>query len=347
MHLNLGLAKTINRATHVTRGFRRIVMVTAAGEGRPGRLVADLTNEFSRRGIDVSQLPIEGSEDTASSMPAPAHKVLAKWSRHRQGTARHELGESLDHQCALIVTDPRRLDEIVGLQAQSDRPVVVLLATDPDDAPDKLPEIVDVVVTPNPQTDPWEHLGVPVHSIGVPATGGGPAPGDRPNRIALLGPCTDEQLADALLAFDHACQVVPGWSLEICLDDESRARSAVAARRDVGIHPAGSENTVMNQSELALVMTRKEDLASRILDAAGAGLPAAAYADTPAAADILSRCGYPAAGELSSALAQGMADAPLRRIQREYVAEVLADHAGAKIGEAWLDLMFNVGLSRH
>ena len=289
MHLNLGLAKTINRATHVTRGFRRIVMVTAAGEGRPGRLVADLTNEFSRRGIDVSQLPIEGSEDTASSMPAPAHKVLAKWSRHRQGTARHELVESLDHQCALIVTDPRRLDEIVGLQAQS----------------------------------------------------------DRPNRIALLGPCTDEQLADALLAFDHACQVVPGWSLEICLDDESRARSAVAARRDVGIHPAGSENTVMNQSELALVMTRKEDLASRILDAAGAGLPAAAYADTPAAADILSRCGYPAAGELSSALAQGMADAPLRRIQREYVAEVLADHAGAKIGEAWLDLMFNVGRSHH
>lgn len=231
MHLNLGLAKTINRATHVTRGFRRIVMVTAAGEGRPGRLVADLTNEFSRRGIDVSQLPIEGSEDTASSMPAPAHKVLAKWSRHRQGTARHELVESLDHQCALIVTDPRRLDEIVGLQAQSDRPVVVLLATDPDDAPDKLAEIVDVVVTPNPQTEPWEHLGVPVHSIGVPATGGGPAPGDRPNRIALLGPCTDEQLADALLAFDHACQVVPGWSLEICLDDESRARSAVAAPR--------------------------------------------------------------------------------------------------------------------
>lgn len=145
MHLNLGLAKTINRATHVTRGFRRIVMVTAAGEGRPGRLVADLTNEFSRRGIDVSQLPIEGSEDTASSMPAPAHKVLAKWSRHRQGTARHELVESLDHQCALIVTDPRRLDEIVGLQVQSDRPVVVLLATDPDDAPDKLAEIVDVV----------------------------------------------------------------------------------------------------------------------------------------------------------------------------------------------------------
>ena len=345
MHLNLGLAKTINRATHVTRGFRRIVMVTAAGEGRPGRLVADLTNEFSRRGIDVSQLPIEGSEDTASSMPAPAHKVLAKWSRHRQGTARHELVESLDHQCALIVTDPRRLDEIVGLQVQSDRPVVVLLATDPDDAPDKLAEIVDVVVTPNPQTEPWEHLGVPVHSIGVPATGGGPAPGDRPNRIALLGPCTDEQLADALLAFDHACQVVPGWSLEICLDDESRARSAVAARRDVGIHPAGSENTVMNQSELALVMTRKEDLASRILDAAG--VPSAAYADTPAAADILSRCGYPAAGELSSALAQGMADAPLRRIQREYVAEVLADHAGAKIGEAWLDLMFNVGRSHH
>ena len=112
MHLNLGLAKTINRATHVTRGFRRIVMVTAAGEGRPGRLVADLTNEFSRRGIDVSQLPIEGSEDTASSMPAPAHKVLAKWSRHRQGTARHELVESLDHQCALIVTDPRRLDAV-------------------------------------------------------------------------------------------------------------------------------------------------------------------------------------------------------------------------------------------
>ena len=186
MHLNLGLAKTINRATHVTRGFRRIVMVTAAGEGRPGRLVADLTNEFSRRGIDVSQLPIEGSEDTASSMPAPAHKVLAKWSRHRQGTARHELVESLDHQCALIVTDPRRLDEIVGLQAQSNRPVVVLLATDPDNAPDKLPEIVDVVVTPNPQTEPWEHLGVPVHSIGVPATGGSPAPGDRPNRIALL-----------------------------------------------------------------------------------------------------------------------------------------------------------------
>ena len=231
MHLDLGLTKTINRATHVTRGFRRIVMVTAAGEGRPDRLVTDLTNEFSRREIDVSQLPIEGSEDTASSMPAPAHKVLAKWSRHRQGTARHELGESLDHQCALIVTDPRRLDEIIGFQAQSDRPVVVLLATDPDDAPDKLPEIVDVVVTPNPQTDPWEHLGVPVHSIGVPATGGGPAPGDRPNRIALLGPCTDEQLADALLAFDHACHVVPGWSLEICLDDESRARSAVAAPR--------------------------------------------------------------------------------------------------------------------
>ena len=231
MHLDLGLTKTINRATHVTRGFRRIVMVTAAGEGRPDRLVTDLTNEFSRREIDVSQLPIEGSEDTASSMPAPAHKVLAKWSRHRQGAARHELGESLDHQCALIVTDPRRLDEIIGFQAQSDRPVVVLLATDPDDAPDKLPEIVDVVVTPNPQTDPWEHLGVPVHSIGVPATGGGPAPGDRPNRIALLGPCTDEQLADALLAFDHACHVVPGWSLEICLDDESRARSAVAAPR--------------------------------------------------------------------------------------------------------------------
>lgn len=184
MHLDLGLTKTINRATHVTRGFRRIVMVTAAGEGRPGRLVADLTNEFSRRGIDVSQLPIEGSEDTASSMPAPAHKVLAKWSRHRQGTARHELGESLDHQCALIVTDPRRLDEIVGLQAQSDRPVVVLLATDPDNAPDELPELVDVVVTPNPKTDPWMHLGIPVHSIGVPAAGGNPAPGDRPKRVA-------------------------------------------------------------------------------------------------------------------------------------------------------------------
>ena len=186
MHLNLGLAKTINRATHVTRGFRRIVMVTAAGEGRPGRLVADLTNEFSRRGIDVSQLPIEGSEDTASSMPAPAHKVLAKWSRHRQGTARHELVESLDHQCALIVTDPRRLDEIVGLQVQSDRPVVVLLATDPDDAPDKLAEIVDVVVTPNPQTEPWEHLGVPVHSIGVPATGGGPPLATAPTELPYL-----------------------------------------------------------------------------------------------------------------------------------------------------------------
>ena len=32
MHLDLGLAQTINRATHVTRGFRHIVMVTAAGD---------------------------------------------------------------------------------------------------------------------------------------------------------------------------------------------------------------------------------------------------------------------------------------------------------------------------
>ena len=102
----------------------------------------------------------------------------------------------------------------------------------------------------------------------------------------------------------------------------------------------------MNQSELALVVTRKEDQASRILDAASAGLPAVAHADTPAAADILSRCGYLATAELSSALAQGMADAPLRRIQRESVAEVLSDHASAKTGNAWLDLMFNVGRSR-
>ena len=307
MHLDLGLAKTINRATHVTRGFRRIVMVTAAGDDCPNRLVADLTEEFSRRGIEVSQLPLVGAEKPISSMATPAHKVLAKWSRHRQENARHELGESLDHQSAIIVADPCRLDEVVDLRGadRSDRPVVVLLATDPDKAP-----------------------------------------GDRPKRIVLLGPYTDEQLADVLVAFDRACQVVPGWSLEVCLDDESRARSAVAARRDVGIYPAGSEETIMNQSELALVVTRKEDQASRILDAASAGLPAVAHADTPAAADILSRCGYLATAELSSALAQGMADAPLRRIQRESVAEVLSDHASAKTGNAWLDLMFNVGRSR-
>ena len=53
-----------------------------------------------------------------------------------------------------------------------------------------------------------------------------------------------------------------------------------------------------------------------------------------------------ATGELSSALAQGMADAPLRRIQQESAAKVLADHAAAKISEAWLDLMFNVVRSR-
>lgn len=349
MHLDLGLAQTINRATHVTRGFRHIVMVTAAGDDHPDRLVADLSDEFSRRGIKVSQLPI-GPEDViiASSTPAPARKVLTKWSHHRQEKTRQELDESLDQQSAIIFTDPRRLDEVADLQVANrpERPVVVLLATDPENAPDELPELVDVVVTPNPKTDPWMHLGIPVHSIGVPAAGGNPAPGDRPKRVALLGPCTDEQLADALLAFDRACQVVPGWSLEICLDDESRVHSAVAARRDVGIHPAASENTVMNQSELALVMTRKEDLASRILDAAGAGLPAVSYADTPAAADMLSRCGYPATGELSSALAQGMADAPLRRIQQESAAKVLADHAAAKISEAWLDLMFNVVRSR-
>lgn len=352
MHLDLGLTQTIQRATHVTRGFRRVVMVTAAGHDRPDRLVADLTDEFSRRGIEVSQLPIEGSEDASapSSVPAPARKVLRKWSRHRDEKARQALDESLDHQSAIIVTDPSRLDEVADLQVagQAVRPVVILLATDPDKTPDELPQLVDLVVTPNPDTNPWKHLGVPVHSIGVPATSASPAPGNRPKRVALLGPCTDEELSDALVAFDRACQVVPGWSLEVCLDDETRAHSAVAARRDVGIHPAGSENTVMNQSELALVLTREEDLASRILDAAGAGLPAVAYADTPAAADILSRCGYPAANreELASALSQGMADAPLRRIQRESAAEVVSDHDKSKIGDAWLDLMFSVGRSR-
>lgn len=45
MHLDLGLAQTINRATHVTRGFRHIVMVTAAGDDHPDRLVADLSDE--------------------------------------------------------------------------------------------------------------------------------------------------------------------------------------------------------------------------------------------------------------------------------------------------------------
>ena len=187
-----------------------------------------------------------------------------------------------------------------------------------------------------------------MHSIGVPAAGASPTPGDRPKRVALLGPCTDEELSEALATFDRACQVVPGWSLEVCLDDETRVHSAVAARRDVGIHPTGSENTIMNQSELALVLTREEDLASRILDAAGAGLPAIAYADTPAAADILSRSGYPATNmeELASALSQGMADAPLRRIQRESAADVVSDHGSSKIGDAWLDLMFTVGRSR-
>lgn len=116
MHLDLGLAKTINRATHVTRGFRRIVMVTAAGDDCPNRLVADLTEEFSRRGIEVSQLPLVGAEEPISSMATPAHKVLAKWSRHRQENARHELGESLDHQSAIIVADPCRLDEVVDLR---------------------------------------------------------------------------------------------------------------------------------------------------------------------------------------------------------------------------------------
>ena len=352
MHLDLGLAQTINRATHVTRGFRRIVMVTATGDNRPDRLVADLTDEFSRRGIEVSQLPIEGSEGITvpSSVPAPARKVLKKWSLHRQEKTRQDLGESLDHQSAIIVTDPNRLDEVADLPVagQADRPVVVLLATDPDKAPDELPQLVDLVVTPNPDTNPWKHLGVPVHSIGVPAAGASPTPGDRPKRVALLGPCTDEELSEALATFDRACQVVPGWSLEVCLDDETRIHSAVAARRDVGIHPARSENTIMNQSELALVLTREEDLASRILDAAGAGLPAIAYADTPAAADILSRSGYPATNmeELASALSQGMADAPLRRIQRESAADVVSDHGSSKIGDAWLDLMFTVGRSR-
>lgn len=352
MHLDLGLTQTINRATHVTRGFRRIVMVTATGDNRPDRLVADLADEFSRRGIEVPQLPIEGSKDTTapSSVPAPARKVLKKWSLHRQEKTRQDLGESLDHQSAIIVTDPSRLDEIADLPVagQADRPVVVLLATDPDKAPDELPQLVDLVVTPNPDTNPWKHLGVPVHSIGVPAAGASPTPGDRPKRVALLGPCTDEELSEALATFDRACQVVPGWSLEVCLDDETRIHSAVAARRDVGIHPARSENTIMNQSELALVLTREEDLASRILDAAGAGLPAIAYADTPAAADILSRSGYPATNmeELASALSQGMADAPLRRIQRESAADVVSDHGSSKIGDAWLDLMFTVGRSR-
>lgn len=345
MHLDFGLTKTINRATHVTRGFRRIVMVTGANDGH--RLIADLTDEFTRRGIEVSQLPIGGSEDTAPSRPAPARTMLEKWSRRLQESAHHTLDESLDHQSAIIVSGLSRLDEVARLQiaGQPDRPVVVALATDPVETPDELPELVDAVVTTNPQTDPWEHLDVPVYSIGVPAHGANPSPSDRPKRIVLLGPCIDEQLADGLAAFDDACQVVPGWTLEVCLD-ESRARSAIAARRDVGIHSAGSENTIMNQSELALVMTRTEDLASRILDAAGAGLPAVAYAATPAAADILSRCGYPATDELSSALAQGMADAPLRRIQRESIATVLADHASKKIGDAWLDLMFNVGRNR-
>ena len=250
MHLDLGLAQTINRATHVTRGFRRIVMVTATGDNRPNRLVADLTDEFSRRGIEVSQLPIEESKDTTapSSVPAPARKVLKKWSLHRQEKARQDLGESLDHQSAIIVTDPSRLDEIADLPVagQADRPVVVLLVTDPDKAPDELPQLVDLVVTPNPDTNPWKHLGVPVHSIGVPAAGASPTPGDRPKRVALLGPCTDEELSEALATFDRACQVVPGWSLEVCLDDETRIHSAVAARRDVGIHPAGSENTIMS-----------------------------------------------------------------------------------------------------
>lgn len=230
MHLDLGLAQTINRATHVTRGFRRIVMVTATGDNRPDRLVADLTDEFSRRGIEVSQLPIEGSEGITvpSSVPAPARKVLKKWSLHRQEKTRQDLGESLDHQSAIIVTDPNRLDEVADLPVagQADRPVVVLLATDPDKAPDELPQLVDLVVTPNPDTNPWKHLGVPVHSIGVPAAGSSPAPGDRPKRVALLGPCTDEELSEALATFDRACQVVPGWSLEVCLDDETRVHSA-------------------------------------------------------------------------------------------------------------------------
>lgn len=187
MHLDLGLAQTINRATHVTRGFRHIVMVTAAGDDHPDRLVADLSDEFSHRGIKVSQLPI-GPEDVtiASSTPAPARKVLTKWSHHRQEKARQELDESLDQQSAIIFTDPRRLDEVADLQVANrpECPVVVLLATDPDNAPDELPELVDVVVTPNPKTDPWMHLGIPVHSIGVPAAGGNPAPGDRPKRVA-------------------------------------------------------------------------------------------------------------------------------------------------------------------
>ena len=162
-------------------------MVTAAGDDHPDRLVADLSDEFSRRGIKVSQLPI-GPQNvtTASSTPAPARKVLTKWSHHRQEKARQELDESLDQQSAIIVTDPRRLDEVADLQVANrpERPVVVLLATDPDNAPDELPELVDVVVTPNPKTDPWMHLGIPVHSIGVPAAGGNPAPGDRPKRVA-------------------------------------------------------------------------------------------------------------------------------------------------------------------
>ncbi|MDO4412694.1 glycosyltransferase [Cutibacterium sp.] len=347
MHLDLGITQTINRATHVTRGFRRIVMVTAAGDGLPDRLVADLTDNFSRRGIEVTQLAFTGSEDTTPSTSAPA---FIKWPRRRQEKARQNLDEGLDRQSAIIVTDSSRFDEVADLRVTGrlDRPVVVFLATDPDEVPDELPQLVDLVVTPNPETGPWEHLGVPVCSIGVPATAGSPAPGERPKRVALVGPCTDAQLSDALLTFDHACQVVPGWSLEVCLDDETRVRSAVAVRRDVGIHPADAESTVMNQSELALVLTRKEDLASRILDAAGAGLPAVAYADTPAAADLLSRCGYPATTteELASSLSQGMADAPLRRIQRESAAEVLADHDGSTIGDAWLDLMFNVRRNR-
>ncbi|WCC80113.1 glycosyltransferase family 1 protein [Cutibacterium equinum] len=352
MHLDLGLSQTIKRATHVTRGFRRIVMVTASGNDRPNRLVTDLADEFSRRGIEVSQLPVDGSQDitATSALPAPARKVFKNWSHRRHEKARQDLKDSLDHQSAIIVTDPRRLDEFADLQdaGRTDRPVVVLLATDPDTALDELPPLVDLVVTPNPPTARWEGLSVPVHSIGVPAAGGSPAPGERPKRVVLLGPCTDEELSDALTTFDRACQVVPGWSLEVCLDDETRAHGVVAARRDVGIHPAGSENIIMNQSELALVLTREEDLASRILDAAGAGLPAVAYADTPAAADILARCGYPATttDELASALSQGMADAPLRRIQRESVAQVVSDHDSSKIGHAWLDLMFNVQRSR-
>lgn len=338
--MNPDLSQTLARATHVTRGFRRVVMATADGRAGADRITADLADDFSHRGIDVDWFTPSGWDDEPEASPRAGGLLSRLSPAHRR--AEEDERDPLDHESAVIATDQRALAAVTGLVPNpADHPVVVLLLPDSEPDPDPLPDVVDAVVVPSHDTSGLDDVGVPVWSIGVPARRGLEGSPERVRRVVVIGSGEDEDLA--LATFRRACQVVPGWDLDLVTSDGHDIP-------DARVHsvPPHALATALADDAVALVIAPDRDVASWALDAAAAGTPPVAVAATPAAREILSRCGYPAedAWGLSDSLARAMADIPLRRVNQDACRTVCEDHSRAVVGDRWLTLMHEVVRNR-